>query len=310
MHTEQLTEFEDSTPLLGDTAALRAKGEADGYLFFRGLLPAEAVTSVRRDALGVLDRAGWLAEGGAQPGKADGALDVAELSRAETDRMRVDIGVTEELYVRIQQLPSIHALPHHPALLDLYAQLIGDPVFVHPRHIVRSMTPHPAIHPTPAHQDFPHIQGTHRTWTCWFPLGDCPTTLGSLSVLRGSNALGYVPIDSSPGAGGIAAQLCRDEDDWLGADFAAGDVLTFPSYTVHRALKPSVRDRVRLSMDVRYQSAIEPIDASSLTNHSDHPWSEIYADWEDDALQYYWTADEPRLSPWDASLLQPGLRIC
>jgi hypothetical protein len=276
-------------------------------LFFRGLLPAEEVLRVREDTLGVLQDAGWLDD--AKPSH-QGMLDVHEVARARNEQMRVDIGVTSEMYFQIQQLPSVHMLPHHPALINLYSQLIGNPVFVHPRHIVRAMTPHPAIHPTPAHQDFPHIQGTHKTWTCWFPLGDCPISLGSLSVLRGSNSLGYVPIDASLGAGGIAAQLCREEDDWKGADFATGDVLTFPSYTIHRALTPMVRDRVRLSMDVRYQSAADPIDASSLRNHSDRDWSDIYSAWENTDLQYYWEASEPRLSPWDASLLQPGLRIC
>ncbi len=301
-----ITEYEDSSPLLDDPESLRAKGEADGYLFFRGLLPRNEVAKVRRDALNVLQGAGWLAN----DSETDGELNLAALSDVPSEDMRLDIGVSRALYLRIQQLPSVHRLPHHPALMNLFSRLIGEPVFVHPRHIVRAMTPHPAIRPTPAHQDFPHIQGTTQTWTCWFPLGDCPRELGSLSILRGSNSLGHLPIHSAEGAGGIATQLCRGEDDWKGTDFSAGDVLTFPSLTIHRALAPSVRDQVRLSMDVRYQAASNPVDGSSLRNHSDHPWSEIYENWTDRDLQYYWEDKAPRLSPWDSSLLQPGIRIC
>ncbi len=73
---------------------------------------------------------------------------------------------------------------------------------------------------------------------------------------------------------------------------------------------PTRRERVRLSMDVRFQPASEPIEVRSLTNHSDAPWEEIYAGWGDDDMQYYWREESPKLSPWDDSLLQPGRRIC
>ena len=43
-------------------------------------------------------------------------------------------------------------------------------------------------------EDYPLIQGTSNTWTCWFPIGDCPRSMGSLTVLRQSHRLGFVPI--------------------------------------------------------------------------------------------------------------------
>jgi len=42
-------------------------------------------------------------------------------------------------------------------------------------------------------------------------------------------------------------------------DFAAGDLLTFTTYTLHMSLDNNT-DRVRLSSDSRYQRASEPAD--------------------------------------------------
>lgn len=299
--------FVDSTPLLADPEALRARGEADGYLFFKGLLPAEDVRRVRADLLGIVARHGWLRMG-ADP--LEGLLDVEALSRVPEEQMRSDIGVSHGAYEDAQKLESVHCLPHHPHLLALYGALFGGPVLTHPRHIIRMVTSHPVMVPTPQHQDFPLIQGTSRTWTCWFPVGDCPRDMGALSVLSGSHRGGYLPIQSTPGAGAIAAQTCPWEDDWVEGDFAIGDVLTFPSFTVHRALPIHHRDRIRLSLDVRYQPLGEPVEAKSLQPHCGLAWDEIYAGWEREDLRHYWRHLPLTLSPWDPSYLQPKRRIC
>ena len=170
--------FIDSTPLLGNGAALRARGQCDGYLFFRGLLPSEALLPVRADLLDVVAKYGWLAD-------ETGRLNVDALAAVPEAAMRTDIGVSAAAYDDVQRLESVHRLPHHPKLLALYKTLFDDEVLVHARHIIRMISPHPSVFPTPPHQDFPLVQGTQNTWTCWFPLGDCPRAMGSLKVLRG-----------------------------------------------------------------------------------------------------------------------------
>lgn len=305
--TADVGDLVDSTPLLQDADALAARAEVDGYLYFRGLLPRDSVIEVRRNILEVLDSEGWLAGG---HDLIDGVIDDDAINLVPEDQMRLDIGISRRAYVKVQQVQSMHRLPHHPAFLSFYRQFFNEEPFVHPRHIVRVMTSHASLRPTPPHQDFPLVQGSQNTWTCWFPLGDCPRDLGPLSILRGSHRQGYLPVSAAEGAGGIGAQLCDDEDEWLSADFQAGDVLTFPALTVHRALPPQDRQRVRLSMDIRFQPASEPIEARSLSNHSDQDWAEIYAGWDSDDIQYYWKEESPRLSPWDQTLMQPGRRIC
>lgn len=302
-----LEPLDDSSKLLGDRKTLLARAQRDGYLFFRGLIPREAVLDVRHDILAQLDVRGWIQHGSRID---DGLIDEAAINEVPEVELRADIGISAEGYTAVQRVHSMHRLPHHPALMALYHTLFAEDVFVHPRHIVRVMTSHRALAPTPAHQDFPLVQGSQNTWTAWFPLGDCPRDLGPLAVLRGSHLNGYLPIHQAAGAGGIGAELCDGETDWAGADFAAGDVLTFPALTVHKALAPKRRTQVRLSMDVRYQPASEPIEAKSLTNHAEADWDDIYADWETEDLQYYWRQTTPRISPWDDSLPQPGRRIC
>lgn len=300
-------EFVDSLPLMKNPAALRTRALEDGYLFFRGLLPIADVMALRAEFLAVVERHGWRRTGQDAFGDCVEKTVIDKISDAE---MRLDIGVSIAAYNDVQRLELFHRLPHHPKLLELFGTLFGRTPFVHPRHIARMATPHRSMVPTPIHQDFPLIQGSQNTWTCWLPLGDCPQALGGLSILRGSHRNGYLPVQMTGGAGGLEAQLCQHETDWLVTDYRCGDVLIFPCFTVHRALRATLTDRIRLSLDVRYQPDDEPIEAKSLLPHCDLPWEEIYADWTSRELQYYWKALNLEPSLWNEALFQPGTRIC
>src|SRR3712207_2455745 len=108
-----LAEFVDSTPLLHDAEALRARGAEDGHLFFKRLLPAEDVLAVRADILKVVEKHGWRQSGQDALG---GSIDTAALNRVPDEEMRLDIGVSIEAYHDVQKLESVHRLPHHPNL--------------------------------------------------------------------------------------------------------------------------------------------------------------------------------------------------
>lgn len=301
------TLFVDSTSLLNDPDALQARAQKDGFLFFKRFLPVEDVLAVRRDLLAVVDRHGWRKPG--QDALGD-RIDLDALNQVPDEDMRSDIGVDKAAYDDVQKVESFHALPHHPKLVALYKTLFGGDVLVHPRHIARMVTGHRAMVPTPPHQDFYHIQGTADTWTCWIPLGDCPRTMGGLTVLKGSNRLGYIPFVPARGAGGIAVQLCPNETGWAEVDYEAGDILTFPSYTVHKALRCQDKEIIRLSLDVRYQPADQPVEEKSLKPHVELSWEEIYRGWKNKDLQYYWQKQAPQLIPWNDSYRQSSRRIC
>ena len=298
----------DSTDLLADPAALRERGSADGYLFFRGRLPAGPLLDLRREILGIVADHGLLAPGchpaDAGPGGARADLDAL----ADVELVG---GCTDAVYRDVQALESFHRLAHHRGLLEIYAALFDGPVLPHPRNIARVLLPGPRARPTPPHQDFVHVQGAVQTWTAWFPLGDCPRDLGGLSVLRASHRKGVLAVGGAEGAGGLETRLCRGEDEWLETDYRAGDVLTFPSTTVHKGLPNQHPDRIRLSCDFRYQDASDAIEEKSLLPHRDiASWEEIYAGWRGDDLKYYWRGRELAMSPWDESVRWQKERIC
>ena len=290
--------YENSMELLSDPARLRAKADAGGYLFFKGLLPSEPLLEVRHHILEILDRYGFLDK---QAELMDGRIDMEKVAQSEPFE-----GCTEEVYKDVQCLESFHRLSHHPDLIRVYETRVDASVLPQPRNIARVLFPGPQARATPPHQDFPHIQGTRQTWTTWFPLGNCPVELGGLSVLKGSHSDGILDVKESEGAGGLEAILHDTEYPWMQTDFEVGDVLAFLSTNVHQGLPNQLGNLVRLSCDFRYQPLNEPIEEKSLLPHCLLlEWEEIYKGWKNTDLQYYWKRNQLETSPWDESIRGP-----
>ena len=76
------------------------------------------------------------------------------------------------------------------------------------------------------------------------------------------------------------------------------------------SLRCQDKELIRLSLDVRYQSADEPVEQKSLLPHCDLTWEEIYEGWESDELKYYWEKEPLSIAPWEDSYMQPSTRIC
>ena len=55
--------FTDSSDIVMDGNALAARVERDGCVFFKGLLPRETVTNLRRQFLDIAAEVGWLKPG-------------------------------------------------------------------------------------------------------------------------------------------------------------------------------------------------------------------------------------------------------
>lgn len=301
--------FEDSTALLEKPEQLRDRADRDGFLYLRHFLPREPLLELRRQILEIVRRHGWLKAG---TELMDGIADreAVAASDARDPSLRA-IGIPAAAYRDIQCLELFHTLPHHPKLLALYRTLWGSEVLPHPRHIARVLLPAPSFAATPPHQDYIYIQGSHRFWTLWFPLGDAPRELGNLSILRGSHREPVLDVVAAQGAGGRESLLCGKDYEWVEGDYECGDIITFPSHTVHKGLPNQLGDRIRLSCDCRYQPANEPIEEKSLVPHmAVATWEEIYAGWRNDQLKYYWKNRPLQFVPWDASLLKSKERIC
>ena len=108
-------------------------------------------------------------------------------------------------------------------------------------------------------------------------------------MLPGSHRSGMLPVRSAYGAGGLGVETDHLGLEWAGGDFLSGDVLLFQSLCVHRGVNNSTPDRVRLSVDYRYQGISRPVVQSSLLPHINRlTWEEIYRGWRRTDIQYYW----------------------
>jgi len=79
------------------------------------------------------------------------------------------------------------------------------------------------------------------------------------------------------------------------SDFEIGDTLVFGCLMVHGALPNLTEDRLRVSLDNRYQLDGLPVSENQLKPHLVDvlTWEQVYEDWpEDDPLKYYWKSSQ------------------
>jgi ectoine hydroxylase-related dioxygenase (phytanoyl-CoA dioxygenase family) len=290
-----LRPFTISNDALNDGDVLRERMTRDGYLFFRNLIPTEAIQAARAEILQLCAAAGWLAEG----------------TKTEEGIARPGVTWVEpqpefmEVYNAVQKGQAFHALALTPPLMTMLQTLFGEEPLAHSRNIARIIFPQNTLFTTPSHQDYIHIQGTKDTYTAWIPLGDCPKEMGSLAVLAGSHREGVLPVHTAYGAGGLGIDTAPLPYDWIGSDFACGDLILFHSLTVHRALPNLSPDRIRLSVDYRYQPLSHPVHQSSMLPHYARlTWEEIYANWQDDRYQFYWRDLPLNYAELDAEVME------
>jgi ectoine hydroxylase-related dioxygenase (phytanoyl-CoA dioxygenase family) len=275
------------------TETLQAEINSKGYVLVRDLLPRVAVGTVLDDVTQVLSAAGWL-QAGRHP-----------MERA------VEVGVAygdpdpefKRVYQQVFNLESLHALPHQPPLREVMKMLVGEQVLVHPKPIGRLIFPHCERLVTHAHQDYEFMGGDPEFYTVWIPLHDCPIDVGPLKILEGSHRFGVqsherenlhvpeIPLEAVAG------------DGWVGGHVNAGDVLIFHSLTVHAA-SPNLSDRMRLSLDCRFQDARRILNPSNLVfaGESGKSWEKTYTGWHSESLKFYWKKMPLTLEPSKAEL--------
>lgn len=283
---EQLRELKESNDIRDNADELRQRLDDDGYLFFRRLLDPAQLLKLRRDMLTVMQLGGWLVAG---TDPIDGIADPAARS-TEGDPEYTDV------YHEVYKLQSFHEIGHDPTLIALLERIRGCPMMSQPQKVARLWFPKFTEHTTPVHQDFVHFQGTHDNLTCWSPVGDCPRELGGLAVLAGSHKVNRV-LDHhfSLGAGSLivdSAEYPELDQQWYTTDYQIGDTLIFPALTIHKALPNLTEDRLRVSLDNRYQRVGDPIAEHMLNPHlssmSPLSWEDVYAGWDSEEHQYYW----------------------
>jgi len=237
--TARPTELRDSTDLLGDSDALRARLAVDGYIFIRRLLDPDLVHGVGQSALRHLQQAGWT-EGGSDP------VSAPPTGRVRAVRMRD--AFRDPGYRQILADPDFNKIPFVGPLPDLMAHILGPRGFCYPLKFPRIVYPSSMVPHQPGnviHKDYRTVQDM---FTTWLPLGSVPRALGGLALQPGSQRtprVRYRPLD----------QL---EPGWLTTDYEAGDALVFHCLTTHAAL-PNQAHRLRISAEYRWQLADQPV---------------------------------------------------
>jgi len=284
-------DFLDSTTLLADGDALRARLDRDGYLFIRGLLPAATILAARERLLTKAATGGWLDPH--SPIEAGIADPTAACKDPEDRYMRVFRGLWMD--------EELHRLRLHRVVTDLFARIFGEPALVHPMFVQRNIFPQTDSFDftTGAHQDRVHIGGA-TSYALWMPLGDCPREKGPLAVAAGSHTHGILATKVGSGAGGmdIAVPI---PGTWLTGAFKAGDGLIFRDVTVHKALPNRTRE-IRMSFDARYQPVSQPVADTNMVPYAGcGGWEDVYAGWERRDGQYYWKHLKLDVVPLDRS---------
>ena len=296
-----LKELRVSNEAMNDPEELRHRISEEGYVFFKKLQDPDKLWALRREMLTTMQEGGWLVAG------TDPIDGIADISNQCTEG---DIEYTE-VYHEVYKLEAFHRSGHWHEVVNMVEKIVGRAVLPHPQKIARLWFPKYTAHTTPIHQDFVHFQGNFQTYTCWAPIGDCPIELGGLAVLPGSHKINKVMEHHfSLGAG----SLCVNEDElsgeWHSTNYEIGDTLIFPALTIHKALPNLTEDRLRVSLDNRYQAVDDPIAEHMLEPHlnlfNSLTWEHVYQNWESDALQYYWKNYDLTVLPRDFSYGNKG----
>jgi hypothetical protein len=272
MSNHEMLELEPSNDLLSDIRALRARLHDEGYLFFRGILDIHELTAIREDILGLAAQYQLVKPGTPLLEGIYSGLPLMESRKFETS----------PLYREILELPRFNTFGQHPMLTLLFTGLLEDEIIEHRRRIGRITFPQSFHNTTPPHQDCFYIKGTPDTYTCWIPAGDCPAELGGLAVMPKTNQLASM-INHEPmvgtGGHGIPHEKCAELGEaWRTTDFQIGDLLLFHGLTVHKALDNRAEDRMRVSLEYRYQRKRDAIDPSSQQFHMKASFDELIGD--------------------------------
>lgn len=251
---------------LDDRQELQRRLREDGYVFIRSVLTIDDVLAARAEVFDQLQQVGEIK-----------VPAINGIATGESDRDTLqDIG---EFWQSVSEGQALRNVTHGVLLRDIMSVILGETSRPHDLMYLR---PTAAGRSTNLHYDFPFFAGrSDQIVTAWIPLGEVPVSDGPLVIVEGSNQFSDLidPIreidysaDHSNEVVQQAAYERQNADDpltlvqtrktrFLTTDFQAGDLMVFSGFTMHGSLdNNSPINRVRLSVDVRFQPASDPYD--------------------------------------------------
>jgi hypothetical protein len=241
-------ELADSASLSGDPARLRRRLADQGYLFFRGLLPAEQIRAIGRSVLAQLRSGGWVddqAVASIQP-RAVNAMDA----------------LADPPFRAALISPEFNQIPYLPPLRQVVRHVLSPQAFSYPAKVLRAVYPErPGIRPRGRYVHYDYgVGGVQDMLTSWVPLTEIPVRVGGLAVRPG----GHLGPPVRPRA------LASTEPGWATTSYQPGDVILFHCLTPHAAL-PNRGATLRVSGDFRWQRPDEPAPAELVLGPGGRP---------------------------------------
>ncbi|MCX5661207.1 MAG: phytanoyl-CoA dioxygenase family protein [Planctomycetota bacterium] len=247
----------DSNALMDDVPAMHARFAEDGYLLFRNLIDRAAVLEGRQAIVTEM-----AAQGTLKPGT--DPMEAIPQPGASYANLMGRKPITHQ--------PAVRNVLENKNLFGILEKYFQQPVLTYDYKWLRAVRPPDN---TGAHFDVVYMgRGTTTNLrTCWIPFGDVPIEHGTLALCVGSHRLpgfqkmretyGKMDVDRDRVKGWFSNDPAEFVDKcggkWQTTNFSAGDVLIFGMYTLHAALN-NTSDRYRISCDVRYQPAADPVD--------------------------------------------------
>jgi ectoine hydroxylase-related dioxygenase (phytanoyl-CoA dioxygenase family) len=279
--------LEDSSAHIKDADYLRQKMADAGYLFLKGFFPRDEVLKARQEILDRFEEKGFLDRNhSSQEGVLANRIANERTAFAATAAGNEVINKFNPVDI-IKGNQPLWDLLNEGRIMEFFGAFFGTPAhrFKHIwfRGVGRGMG-------TPPHCDWVYMsRGSTNLYTTWVTMGDTPVDVGGLMVLEGSHKKAdklknYFSRDvddyctTSPNVEKLKSGEMMYEWDgvltknpyslreklggrWLTAElYEAGDLLIFTRQTIHASLDNQT-DRIRISVDTRYQPANEPSDA-------------------------------------------------
>ncbi|GKZ39595.1 hypothetical protein AbraIFM66950_000698 [Aspergillus brasiliensis] len=276
---------------------LRARFNADGYLFLKQVLPREDVLEARRQYFSYLAPTGVLQDG------SDPVHGIFNPDKTPDDYPGIGAGGAagngrpggESAAQFVDRAIEAHykdwyaeKLVQHPALYAFIAKFTGwgDNTLTFKRTLLRNNIP--GTKPIGVHYDQIFIRhGEPTAVTAWVPIGDIKLSGGGLIYLEDSDVVGQ-KIEDEFTAKALAAGMTEEEAKyafnsnmmstgmlsenpaefakqngrrWLVSEYEAGDVVLHKPHMIHASTVNNDPDRViRLATDLRFADSSRPYD--------------------------------------------------
>jgi phytanoyl-CoA dioxygenase PhyH len=236
-----MDELADSGGLIGDAGGLRRRLADDGYLFFRGLLPAVQVEAIGQAVLAELHAGGW--------------VDDRAIPSIQPRAVNSMDALADPAFRAAMFGPAFNQIPYLTALRQVIRSVLGPAAFSYPAKVLRAVYPErPQARPRGRYIHYDYgVSGVQDMLTSWIPLIDIPVRLGGLAVQPG----GHLRPPRRP------RPLNPAEPGWATTSYEPGDAIIFHCLTPHAAL-PNHGSALRISGDFRWQRPDQSVPAELI----------------------------------------------